>query len=91
MAVGAATWEDLLELEQVAHLETVPPVAARTVPLPDSLDPGLRAALPFDELYTHQRAAFEASARGEHLILATGTASGKSLAIQPAGARCDRS
>jgi DEAD/DEAH box helicase domain-containing protein len=79
MAVDAATWEDLLELEQVAHLEPVPPVAARTVPLPDSLHPELRAALPFDELYTHQRAAFEASARGEHLILATGTASGKSL------------
>jgi DEAD/DEAH box helicase domain-containing protein len=79
MAVDAATWEDLLELEQVAHLEPVPPVTARTVPLPDSLHPELRAALPFDELYTHQRAAFEASARGEHLILATGTASGKSL------------
>ena len=79
MAVDATTWDDLLELEQVAHLEPVPAATARTVPLPDSLDPGLRAALPFDELYTHQRAAFEASGRGEHLILATGTASGKSL------------
>jgi DEAD/DEAH box helicase domain-containing protein len=32
-------------------------------------------------LYAHQRAAWDAAARGEHLILSTGTASGKSLAF----------
>jgi DEAD/DEAH box helicase domain-containing protein len=79
MAVGATTWDDLLEGEQVAHAETVPAVEPRTAPLPDELHPGLRKALPFRTLYVHQRAAFDVAARGEHLILATGTASGKSL------------
>ncbi len=79
MAIGAATWDDLLEGEQVAHVETMPAVQARTAPLPDELHPGLRKALPFRTLYVHQRAAFDVAARGEHLILATGTASGKSL------------
>ena len=49
--------------------------------LPEELHPRLRAALPFDGLYTHQREAWDVAARGEHLILATGTASGKSLAF----------
>jgi len=46
MAVGAATWDDLLEGEQVAHVETVPAMEPRTAPLPDELHPGLRKALP---------------------------------------------
>jgi DEAD/DEAH box helicase domain-containing protein len=79
MAVGAATWDDLLEGEEVAHVQVVPAAGARTTPLPEGLHPALREALPFNELYEHQRAAYDAAARGEHLILATGTASGKSL------------
>ena len=79
MAIGAATWDDLLEGEQAAHVETVPAVEPRTAPLPDELHPGLHEALPFPTLYVHQRAAFDVAGRGEHLILATGTASGKSL------------
>src|SRR5438128_2704827 len=79
MAVGAATWDDLLEGEEVAHVQVVPAAGARTTRLPDGLHPVLREALPFNELYEHQRAAYDAAARGEHLILATGTASGKSL------------
>jgi DEAD/DEAH box helicase domain-containing protein len=39
----------------------------------------LRQVLPFEALYVHQRETFDAAARGEHVILATGTASGKSL------------
>src|SRR3954469_4450077 len=78
--VGAVTWDDLLEGEQLAHVETVPAADARVAPLPDELDARLRAALPFDGLFAHQRDAWDAAARGEHLILATGTASGKSLA-----------
>jgi DEAD/DEAH box helicase domain-containing protein len=79
MAVSTALWDELLEGEQVAHVETIPPVDARTAPLPDNLQPSLRKALPFPTLYVHQRTAFDVAARGEHLILATGTASGKSL------------
>ena len=81
MAVGAATWDDLLEGEELAHVESIPPAAARTSPLPEALHPRLREALPFGELYVHQRAAYDVAARGENLILATGTASGKSLAF----------
>jgi DEAD/DEAH box helicase domain-containing protein len=81
MAVGAALWDGLVEGEEVAHVEGIPAAEARTAPLPDELHPRLRDALPFDELYAHQRAAWDAAARGEHLILATGTASGKSLAF----------
>jgi DEAD/DEAH box helicase domain-containing protein len=81
MAVGATTWDDLVEGEEVAHVETIPPADAQTAALPETVHPGLREALPFDELYLHQRAAYDAAARGEHLILATGTASGKSLAF----------
>jgi DEAD/DEAH box helicase domain-containing protein len=81
MAVGTTLWDDLLEGEEIAHVDTIPPVEALTAPLPDDLHPKVRQALPFDELYVHQRTAWDAAADGEHLILATGTASGKSLAF----------
>ena len=38
-------------------------------------------AIGVPELYAHQRAAWEAAARGEHLVVTTGTASGKTLAF----------
>src|SRR5207248_518036 len=34
-----------------------------------------------DGLYTHQRAAWDAAQRGEHVVVTTGTASGKTLAF----------
>jgi DEAD/DEAH box helicase domain-containing protein len=79
--VGTATWDDLLEGEELAHVETVAPAEPRVAPLPDDLHPVLREALPFDGLYEHQREAWDVAASGRHLILATGTASGKSLAF----------
>src|SRR5438094_3163949 len=79
MAVEAALWDDLLEGEEVAHLTPLASVEAQTVALPAELEPRLREALPVSELYLHQRAAWDAARRGEHVILATGTASGKSL------------
>jgi DEAD/DEAH box helicase domain-containing protein len=78
---GAVTWDDLLEGDELAHVETVAPAEPRIAPLPDDLHPQLRQTLPFDGLYEHQRKAWDVAARGEHLILATGTASGKSLAF----------
>jgi DEAD/DEAH box helicase domain-containing protein len=53
------------------------------VPLPESLDPGLRAALRaqgIEALYAHQLAALRASETG-NVIVTSGTASGKSLAF----------
>jgi DEAD/DEAH box helicase domain-containing protein len=79
MAVETALWDDLLEGEEPAHVTTLVAAEAETVPLPDELDPRLREALPVSELYLHQRATWDAARRGGHVILATGTASGKSL------------
>jgi DEAD/DEAH box helicase domain-containing protein len=78
---GAVTWDDLLEGEELAHVETVAAAEPRITSLPEDLQRELRALLPFDGLYAHQRDAWDAAARGEHLILSTGTASGKSLAF----------
>jgi DEAD/DEAH box helicase domain-containing protein len=79
VSTSVVVWDELLEGEQVAHVETVPSAAPRTADLPPELQSTLREVLQFDSLYVHQREAFDAAARGEHVILATGTASGKSL------------
>jgi DEAD/DEAH box helicase domain-containing protein len=81
MAVETAVWDDLLEGEELAHLTTAASAEARTAPLPPELHPKLAATLPFRELYLHQRRAWDAASRGEHVVITTGTASGKSLAF----------
>ena len=84
MATLAATWDDLLAGEELAHLTTEPALTPRLAPLPDDLEPRVRDALTaagITELFTHQAEAWEAAARGEHLIVTTGTASGKTLAF----------
>jgi DEAD/DEAH box helicase domain-containing protein len=84
MATTATTWDDVVTGEELAHLTTEPARAARTAPLPDDLDPRVREALAaagITELFTHQAEAWDAAARGEHLIVTTGTASGKTLAF----------
>jgi DEAD/DEAH box helicase domain-containing protein len=75
---------ELLGAEELAHLTTEPAREARTAPLPDELHPRVRAALAargIEELFTHQRTAWDAVASGEHVVVATGTASGKTLAF----------
>jgi DEAD/DEAH box helicase domain-containing protein len=70
--------------EELAHLGTEEPREARSAPLPDGLHPRVGEALAaqqIESLYTHQAEAWEAAARGEHLIVTTGTASGKTLAF----------
>jgi DEAD/DEAH box helicase domain-containing protein len=79
--VGLVIPEELLAGEELAHRREEPARPARAVPLPDGLDPRLRAAIAVPELYTHQLAAWEAAALGEHLVVTTGTASGKTLAF----------
>src|SRR6266516_2849487 len=81
MAVGAALWDDLLEGEELAYLETIPPIGSRPAALPDELHPELLAALPFHRLYAHQRETWDSAARAEDVMVTTGTASGKSLAF----------
>jgi DEAD/DEAH box helicase domain-containing protein len=66
----------------IAAWRTLPPRPASLVPLPPLPDP-LRAALAsrgIHSLYAHQAQAFDSARRGENVVLATGTASGKTLA-----------
>jgi DEAD/DEAH box helicase domain-containing protein len=75
---------DLLGGEEVAYVVTEPACEARAAPIPDELHPRLREALAaqgIDRLYTHQRVAWDAAQRGEHVVVTTGTASGKTLAF----------
>jgi len=77
-------WDDLLTGEELAFRTTEPPRDARVVPLPDGIDPRLGEALArsgIDGLYAQQAETWEAAARGENVIVTTGTASGKSLAF----------
>src|SRR5881396_1832288 len=84
MSVATRPWDDLLQGEEIAYLGSEPAREARLAPLPDELHPRVREALAAQgiaELYTHQRAAWDAAQRGEHVIVTTGTASGKTLAF----------
>jgi DEAD/DEAH box helicase domain-containing protein len=76
-----AVWSELLEGEELAHLTTEPVREARAAPLPEGLHPNVRDALPVETLYSHQAEAWVAAARGENIIVTTGTASGKTLAF----------
>ena len=61
---------------------TVPGREARYEPLPDELDSRLEAALRqrgLEQLYSHQRAAWDAVRDGRHTVVVTPTASGKTL------------
>ena len=63
----------------VRHFDAKPPVFA---PFPSSLDPRIVEALKargVQQLYSHQAKAFETVAKGEHLVVVTPTASGKTL------------
>jgi DEAD/DEAH box helicase domain-containing protein len=81
VSLATGSWTDLLQGEELAHLGTERAREARTVPLPEALHAGIRESLGVESLYTHQAEAWEAAARGEHVIVTTGTASGKSLAF----------
>ena len=66
----------------ITAVRRLAPVEARYEPFSDRLDPRLRAALErrgVTQLYSHQAEAFERVAAGEHVVVATPTASGKTL------------
>jgi DEAD/DEAH box helicase domain-containing protein len=73
--------EGLLSGEELAHLTTEAGRTGRPADLPDTLDPRVRDAVGVACLYAHQRTAWDAAARGEHVVVTTGTASGKTLAF----------
>jgi len=84
MATSVAQWDDLLQGEELAYLGSESAREALVAPLPEDLHPRVRDALAaqgVDALWAHQAEAWEAARRGEHLIVTTGTASGKTLAF----------
>jgi DEAD/DEAH box helicase domain-containing protein len=81
MSVHVLRWEGLLQGEELAHLGTEPAREPRFAELPPALDPRVRHAVGMAQLYVHQRQAWDAAARGEHVLVTTGTASGKTLAF----------
>src|SRR5512134_1743769 len=81
--MAVVTWEGMLAGEELAHLTEIPGLDARTVPLPE-LHPKLETALRargVESLFAHQAESLAAARRGEHVVVATGTASGKTLAF----------
>jgi DEAD/DEAH box helicase domain-containing protein len=80
-----ATWETVLDgAAEIAYRGAEPGRTARGVPLPEALHPAVAEALVrrgVTSLYHHQAEAWEAVARGESVVVTTGTASGKSLAF----------
>src|SRR3954470_19854659 len=81
MSVDVLRWEGLLQGEKVAYLTTEPEREPRFAPLPPDLDGRVRDAIGVPQLYAHQRAVWDVAARGEHVLVTTGTASGKTLAF----------
>jgi DEAD/DEAH box helicase domain-containing protein len=74
---------DAALMRNVCAWELLPARPARTAPWPKGLDPSLLAAARqsgIERPYAHQAGAIEAALHGEHLVLATSTASGKTLA-----------
>jgi DEAD/DEAH box helicase domain-containing protein len=76
---------DPARADRLVHCEVLPPRVARhastAVPLHPEVGERLRArGVP--ELYTHQASAVDALRAGHHVVVATGTASGKSLCYQ---------
>jgi DEAD/DEAH box helicase domain-containing protein len=68
--------------ERITYWYETPARPAQTVPFPDWVDPylvNILRARGLKELYTHQRDAVEAVHRGEHVVVVTPTASGKTL------------
>ena len=71
--------------EGLTHVAHLPARAGDVVALPDDLAPALVARLEragITSLWSHQREARDRVAAGTHTVVATGTASGKSLCYQ---------
>jgi len=68
--------------ERLLHVEHVPARIARLAQWPESVAPAVLSALlaaGMERPWSHQRAAIDLATAGEHVVIATGTASGKSL------------
>ena len=69
--------------ENIVDWRTLPPAVSRFIPFPEQIHPGLIGALNaqgIHALYLHQASAWAFARQGRNVVVATGTASGKTLA-----------
>ncbi len=79
--LASPAFDGLLQGEELAYLGTEPERDATYAEVPDSVAASVRVAVGVESLYSHQRATWDAVAHGDHVCIATGTASGKTLAF----------
>ncbi|HEX9976533.1 MAG TPA: DEAD/DEAH box helicase, partial [Dehalococcoidales bacterium] len=68
--------------DQIVHIERIPPRSARYAELDEPLDPSLQKCLTehgITRLYSHQATAVNQSRQGKNVMVATASASGKTL------------
>lgn len=81
-AIAARLRSEIPWKDRLAHMRTQPARPGRTEPWPDELDPRLAEvfrARGIDEPYAHQARAIRAALRGRDVLVATPTASGKTV------------
>jgi DEAD/DEAH box helicase domain-containing protein len=74
--------QELRGNENIINWHEVEPQEAKTRPMPESVDPRIKAALSkrgIEQLYSHQHTAYETIRKGENIVAVTPTASGKTL------------
>ena len=70
------------DLSPLVHVHRIPPRAGRTATLARPLPPEVAERLGVAALWTHQAEAIDLAREGRSVVVATGTASGKSLCYQ---------
>jgi DEAD/DEAH box helicase domain-containing protein len=68
--------------DNITEWQTIPSIPAKMEPFPPDMKPWLREALiaaGIQSLYSHQAVAWRQAQAGKHVVVVTGTASGKSL------------
>lgn len=78
-----AAWRNTPSIaDHIAYWQTTPPRLAQVVPLPTDMHPLLKDYLVgkgVHDLYAHQQESWQAIRQGNHTVIVTGTASGKTL------------
>lgn len=79
-----AHWRSEVSIgSNIVHWQHIPARAASWNAMPETLHPSLAYALNelgYQELFSHQAKSWQHSQNGEHVVIVTGTASGKTLA-----------
>ena len=73
---------DVVDLGPLAYVHRIPPRRARTATLRNPLPPAVAEHMGVDALWTHQAQAIDLARERRSVVVATGTASGKSLCYQ---------